>query len=92
MGVFKTSFLGIATNAPHPNAAKLFIKFILSDVGLAPWTEWGTYPAAEGLAVYEGNLPLAELLPQVWEMDPVFDWNNVSKVRDFWAASMLVSP
>jgi len=92
MGVFKTSFLGIANNAPHPNAAKLFIRFILSDVGLAPWTEWGTYPAAEGLSVFEGNLPLAELLPQVWEMDPVFDWENVSKVRDFWAASLLVAP
>ena len=91
MGVFKTSFLGIANNAPHPNAAKLFIKFILSDAGLAPWTEWGTYPAAEGLTVFEGNLPLAELLPQVWEMDPLFDWNNVSKVRDFWAASMLIA-
>ena len=92
MGVFKTSFLGIANNAPHPNAAKLFIKFILSDVGLAPWTEWGTYPAAEGLTVFEGNLPLAELLPQVWEMDPLFDWENVSTVRDFWAASLLVAP
>ena len=51
----------------------------------------GTYPAAEGITVYEGNLPLAELLPQVWEMDPVFDWENVSKVRDFWAASLLLA-
>jgi len=25
-------------------------------------------------------------------MDPVFDWENVSKVRDFWAASLLVAP
>jgi iron(III) transport system substrate-binding protein len=92
MGIFKTSFLGIANNAPHPNAAKLFIRFILSDVGLAPWTEWGTYPAAEGLTVFEGNLPLDQLLPQVWEMDPIFDWENVSKVRDFWAASLLTAP
>ena len=38
------------------------------------------------------TLPLAELLPQVWEMDPIFDWNNVSKVRDFWAASLLTAP
>jgi iron(III) transport system substrate-binding protein len=89
MGVFKTSFLGIANNAPHPNAAKLFIKFILSEDGLAPWNEIGTYPAAEGLPVNENNIPLAELLPQVWEMDPIFDWENVSKVRDFWAASLL---
>jgi len=92
MGIFKTSFLAIANNAPHPNAAKLFIRFALSEEGFEPWNEIGSYPAAEGLPVYEDNLPLAELLPQVWEMDPVFDWNNVSKVRDFWAASLLVAP
>jgi iron(III) transport system substrate-binding protein len=92
MGVFKTSFLAIANNAPHPNAAKLFIRFILSEEGFAPWNELGSYPAAEGIPVNEDNLPLAELLPQVWEMDPIFDWNNVSKVRDFWAASLLVAP
>lgn len=91
MGIFKTSFLAIATNAPHPNAAKLFIKFILSEAGYAPWNEIGTYPAVQGLPVNEDNIPLAELLPQVWEMDPIFDWENVSKVRDFWAASLLAS-
>jgi iron(III) transport system substrate-binding protein len=91
MGIFKTSFLAIANKAPHPNAAKLFIRFMLSPEGFAPWNELGTYPAAEGIPVNEENLPLAELLPQVWEMDPLFDWNNVSKVRDFWAASLLVA-
>jgi iron(III) transport system substrate-binding protein len=88
-GIFKTSFLGIANNAPHPNAAKLFIKFILSEAGYEPWNKIGTYPAVQGLTAHEDNLPLAEVLPQVWEMDPLFDWENVSKVRDFWAASLL---
>lgn len=92
MGIFKTSFLGIANNAPHPNAAKLFIRFILSDAGYAPWNEIGGYPAAEGIAVNEDNLPIAELKAQVWEMDPIFDWNNVSKFRDFWAATLLTAP
>ena len=91
MGIFKTSFLAIANNAPHPNAAKLFIRFALTEAGFAPWNEIGSYPAAEGIPVSEGNLPLEELRPQVWEMDPVFDWENVSKVRDFWAASLLLS-
>ena len=92
MGVFKTSFLAIATNAKHPNAAKLFIKFALSEEGYDPWNKIGTYPAVEGLPTHEDNIPLAELLPQVWEMDPIFDWENVSKVRDFWAASVLTAP
>jgi iron(III) transport system substrate-binding protein len=92
MGIFKTSFLGIANNAPHPNAAKLFIRFILSEEGYDPWNKIGTYPAVEGLPTHEDNLPLDELLSQVWEMDPVFDWENVSKVRDFWAAEILTAP
>jgi iron(III) transport system substrate-binding protein len=92
MGIFKTSFLGIATNAPHPNAAKLFIRFILTEEGFDPWNKLGTYPAVESIPVNEDNLPIDQLMPQVWEMDPIFDWNNVSKVRDFWAASVLVAP
>jgi iron(III) transport system substrate-binding protein len=92
MGIFKTSFLGIANNAPHPNAAKLFIRFILSEEGYDPWNKIGTYPAVQGLPVHEDNMPLDELLTQVWEMDPIFDWENVSKVRDFWAASLLTAP
>jgi iron(III) transport system substrate-binding protein len=92
MGIFKTSFLAIANKAQHPNAAKLFIRFALTNEGFDPWNSVGTYPAAEGIEVNGDNLPLAELLPQVWEMDPVFDWENVSKVRDFWAASLLVAP
>jgi len=92
MGIFKTSFLGIANNAPHPNAAKLFIRFALSEAGFDPWNEIGSYPAVEGRPVFEDNLPLDELLPQVWEMDPIFDWENVSTVRDFWAAAVLTAP
>ncbi|RPI86630.1 MAG: ABC transporter substrate-binding protein [Chloroflexi bacterium] len=91
-GVFKTSYLAIANNAPHPNAAKLFIKFALTQDGFDPWNELGNYPAADGLSPAEGMLPLDELKAQVWEMDPVFDWNNVSKVRDFWAVSLLAVP
>jgi iron(III) transport system substrate-binding protein len=92
MGIFKTSFLGIAANAPHPNAAKLFIKFILSETGFEPWNEIGSWPAAQGIPINEDNISLEELMPQVWEMDPIFDWENVSKVRDFWAAEVLSAP
>jgi iron(III) transport system substrate-binding protein len=92
MGIFKTSFLGIATNAPHPNAAKLFIRFILSDAGFAPWNELGSYSGAVGVGVNADNMPIEELKAQVWEMDPIFDWEHVSIFRDFWAASLLTAP
>jgi len=92
MGIFKTSFLAIANNSQHPNAAKLFIRFALSEEGFAPWFELGSYSAVEGAPVYEDNMPLAELLPQVYEMDPLFDWNNTSQVRDFMAVALLAAP
>jgi iron(III) transport system substrate-binding protein len=92
MGVFKTSFLAIANMSKHPNAAKLFIRFALSQDGFAPWSELGSYSAVEGAPVYEGNMPVEELKAQVWEMDPLFDWANTSKVRDFMAVSLLAVP
>ena len=91
-GIFKTSYLAIANKAAHPNAAKLFIKFALTQEGFDPWNEIGNYSAVEGIEAAEGTLPYEELKAQVFEMDPVFDWNNVSKVRDFWAVSLLSAP
>ena len=41
----------------HPNAAKLFIKFALSQDGFDPWNKMGTYPATEGLTAAEGMPP-----------------------------------
>lgn len=87
LGFFKTTYLGIATNASHPNAAKLFIRFVLSDEGRAPWNVIGDYPAVEGQAVAEGAIPRAEL--KVWLEDDAFLFENVSIVRDFWALNLL---
>jgi len=87
MGVLKANYLAIANNAPHPNAAKLFIKFALSQDGFAPWQQMGTYPAVEGLTPVEGMPPLSEV--SLWPSDDLFAYQNQSQVRDFWAASLL---
>jgi iron(III) transport system substrate-binding protein len=87
MGVLKANYLAIANNAPHPNAAKLFIKFALSQDGFDPWNQIGTYPAVEGLAVAEGMPPLAEV--KLWPSDDLFAYQNSSQIRDFWAVSLL---
>jgi iron(III) transport system substrate-binding protein len=87
IGVFKSNYLAIANNAPHPNAAKLFIAFALSKDGFKPWNKIGTYPAAEGLPVAEGMPPAKDI--KVWPSDDLFAWQNNSKVRDFWAIYLL---
>jgi iron(III) transport system substrate-binding protein len=87
MGVLKANYLAIANNAPHPNAAKLFIKFALSEEGFDPWSQIGTYPAVEGLAVTEGMPPRDEV--KLWPSDDLFAYQNSSQIRDFWAVSLL---
>jgi iron(III) transport system substrate-binding protein len=87
IGVLKANYLAIANNASHPNAAKLFIKFALSEEGFDPWNKLGTYPAVEGLTVAEGMPPLSEI--SVWPSDDLFAYQNNSQVRDFWAVSLL---
>ena len=90
IGILKANYLAIANKAPHPNAAKLFIKFVPRNPdGFKPWAVLGTYPGNTNIAVPEGMPPMASLVGKAFLMDPVFDWNNVSKVRDFWAISLL---
>jgi iron(III) transport system substrate-binding protein len=87
MGVLKANYLAIANNAPHPNAAKLFIKFALSQEGFDPWNKTGTYPATEGLTAAEGMPPRDEV--QLWPSEDLFAYQNSSQIRDFWAVSLL---
>jgi iron(III) transport system substrate-binding protein len=87
MGVLKANYLAIANNSSHPNAAKLFIKFALSQDGFAPWNKMGTYPAAEGLTAAEGMPPRDEVL--LWPSDDLFAYQYNSQVRDFWAVNLL---
>jgi iron(III) transport system substrate-binding protein len=86
-GILKSSYLGIANKAPHPNAAKLFIKFALSEEGFAPWNEFGAYPAAEGLSLAEGMPARSELA--LWSSDDLYAYKYMSPVRDFWAINLL---
>lgn len=87
VGILKSSYLGIANNAPHPNAAKLFIQFALTEAGFDPWNKFGAYPAAVGLPIAEG-MPARDSI-DLWPSNDLFAYQNMSKVRDFWAVSLL---
>ena len=92
MGVLKANYLAVANNAPHPNAAKLFIKFALTPDGYDPWNELGIYPAVADWTLPEGSMPFAEMMAKSWLMNPVYGWEWAAKVRDFWAINLLASP
>lgn len=89
VGLVKTSYVAIANNSQHPNAAKLFTKFILSQDGYEPWNELGIYPAQPSIELPEGAMPLEEMMSKSWLMDPIYGWENAAKVRDFWALNYL---
>jgi len=87
VGIKKNSYLGIANGAPHPNAAKLFIQFALSEAGAKPWTAIGIYPGVESLPLAEGMPALGTY--KLWTINDLFAWQNNSTVRDFFATELL---
>lgn len=94
-GTTKTNFLAIANLAPHPNAAKLLIRFMLGDatggVGFAPfyvagqWSPRTDVPAKLPTpATLRWVLTLDELRNKTWFYD--YDWlyTHIVEVQDFW--------
>jgi iron(III) transport system substrate-binding protein len=86
-GILKSTYLAVANKSQHPNAAKLFIKFALSEDGLKPWNIIGNYPTVEGVEPAEGMPPRDSM--QLWPSDDLYGYQNASKVRDFWVTNLL---
>lgn len=89
MGLQTQTYLAIANRAPHPNAAKLFINFITSQEGFAPWNVIGDYNPRTDLDSPKGAIPYAELGKVVWTVDEVVASKTLGKVRDFYAINVL---
>jgi iron(III) transport system substrate-binding protein len=89
MGVQTASYVSIINRAPHPNAAKLFINFVLSKEGHEPWNVIGDYSPRTDLDSPKGAIPYAELGKVVWSIDESYVFKNIAKVRDFYAINVL---
>lgn len=87
VGVQNQSYLGILNQAPHPNAAKLFIRFVMED-GKDPWAKFGTYFALTDYEVPEGMLTLEEIREVTWLMTEQFAYDNMVKARDFYLLNL----
>jgi iron(III) transport system substrate-binding protein len=87
LGTSSSTALGIAANAPHPNAAKLYIRFALTAEGSAPWSVLGDWPGRSDLPAPEGALPLADV--GLWPDDGLLMYQIGSQVRDFWTVNAL---
>lgn len=84
-GFFYPSFLLIRDNAESPNAAKLFVEYLLTEEGFAPWSgSLGTYSSNPNIKQYPGDNSL-----DVWSRilvfeSPEFIFENRADVEEFW--------
>jgi iron(III) transport system substrate-binding protein len=88
LGTSSVTYLGIANNAAHPNAAKLYIKYALTEEGREPWNVLGNWPGRTDLAAPEGAPAFSE--SGLWPEDYIAIYQQASQVRDFWTLNALV--
>jgi iron(III) transport system substrate-binding protein len=65
-GALSTNFLAIVRDSPNPNAARLFVRFLLTEEGVAPWAmrDIGTFSTNPEVPVHEDD-PMGSL--EAWE-------------------------
>ncbi len=87
VGLQKHNYLAILNQAPHPNAAKLYMRFALSADGFKPWNQVGQVSGRTDVPVVEAMEPFKDL--PVWSLDEKFVYDNVQAYHDFFALNLL---
>jgi iron(III) transport system substrate-binding protein len=86
-GTYKGNYLLMANKAPHPNAAKLLIRYMLGDAsggkGMKPFHVEGQW-ASRSDVKSKVNKSLAEVAKLAWSCDVNYVYKEGLKVRDFW--------
>lgn len=86
------SCLAIADGAPHPNAAKLMIRWLMGDpsqeqmAGFGPWWILGEYSPRSDIPAPAHARPWPEVASSAWSLDYQFAYQEVNRVREFWLA------
>jgi iron(III) transport system substrate-binding protein len=88
VGIQSQSYLGILNQAPHPNAAKLFLRFITSPDGRDPWAKYGTYFADPTYEVPEGQKTLEEIQKITWFIAEQYAYENMVQARDLYLLNL----
>jgi iron(III) transport system substrate-binding protein len=87
IGVQSQSYLAVLNQAPHPNAAKLFIRFVMNE-GKDPWAKFGTYFALSDYEVPEGMKTLEEIRTMTWLIAEQYAYENLVQARDFYLLNL----
>ncbi|QQO08636.1 ABC transporter substrate-binding protein [Breznakiella homolactica] len=83
-GFMYPAFLHLTRNAKHPNAAKLFIEFLLTPEGYAPWgKDVGAYSTNPNIPVNAGDHPVSFWESRLVLEDPQYLFENRAEVEEF---------
>lgn len=87
-GVSTQSYIGIINQAPHPNAAKLWIKFITTLEGVDPWYKIGTYLPNPEMPPPDDALPFDYVFSNTWPVNDGFVYDNIIQARDMYLINL----
>lgn len=91
-GMSYPSLMNIVIRAPHPNAAKLLIRFFFGDEkggqGMAPFMVPGNWPARTDVRPPDDPhwIPYEKIAFKI--MDPEAIWRLQTEVQDWWIANV----
>ncbi len=88
VGIQSQSYLGIINQAPHPNAAKLWILWQASPEGRKPWAKFGTFFPDTTYEVPEGQKTLDEIFSMTWFIDEQYAYDHMIEARDFYLLNL----
>ncbi|MFC0624013.1 ABC transporter substrate-binding protein [Kribbella deserti] len=84
-------FGAIATGSKHPNAAKLFMRFVLTEEGITPEMGSGGVSGSSAVPASKNNPPgLTDWSKQLMQFDSVAlitDYENAQSMQDHWRVS-----
>jgi iron(III) transport system substrate-binding protein len=80
--------LAVPSYAPHPNAAKLLVRWLMGDAkggeGYKPYFVLGDAPTRSDQPLPPGM----RLIERRWYTDPAYVWANGRAILDFWLANL----
>ncbi len=83
-GFIYPAFLQMTKNAKNQAAAKLFIEFLLTKEGFAPWSkDVGSYSSNPNIPVDPDDKPVSFWEPRLVHEDPAWLFENRAEVEEF---------
>lgn len=87
IGYSSGTFVNIVNGSPHPNAARLFVRYLLTEEGVGPFLDdLGTYAPNPAVAIHEDDdLDSWEAWrPYMLILDDELTWEREQDVLDLW--------